>query len=170
MYEIGDFIIYGNNGVCRVESVGPLNSPDIPKDRVYYTLSPYYMKGSRIFTPADNQKVIMRPVISKDEALELIDNIKDIESLWIPDEKKQENHYKDALRKCDCSELVKIIKTIYLRKQSRLVEGKKITSSDEKYFQMAEDRLYGELAISLDMDIEEVKEYVVARVERQTVG
>ena len=47
----------------------------------------------------------------------------------------------------------------------RISEGKKSTSNDEKYFNIAEDKLYGELAISLGIDKKEVKEYIRSRVE-----
>lgn len=166
MFKIGDYIVYGNIGVCKVEKIGTLDTDGVPKDRIYYTLSPYYTKGSTIFTPADNKKVIMRYVISKKEAMELIDHIKDIDALWIEDEKSRTIQYKEALNKCDCIELVRIIKTIHSRKQLRIAEGKKVTMGDEKYYHMAEDSLYGELAIALNMEKEEAKDYVVQRVEQ----
>lgn len=165
MYKVGDFIVHGSNGVCVVDDIGNMDVPGVPSDRLYYTLRPYYIKGSTIFTPADNEKVIMRPVLSRDEALALIDEIEGIECLWVSDEKKREQQYKDAIRKCDCRELVKIIKTIYFRQQARIAEGKKITFRDEKYFAIAEDNLYGELAVSLDMDKDEVKDFIAEKIE-----
>ena len=70
------------------------------------------------------------------------------------------------MRKCDCRELIRIIKTIYYRMQSRIAEGKKITASDEKYFHLAEDRLYGEFAIILGMERDQVRDFITAHVER----
>lgn len=166
MFQVGDYVVHGNNGVCEVMNIGTLNLTGIPKDKIYYTLCPYHSKGSKIFAPADNQKIIMRPVITKDEAMSLIGNIKNIEFLWIQDDKRRELEYKEAFRKCDCNELVKIIKTIYLRKQSRLAEGKKVTSGDEKYFHLAEDSLYGELAIPLGMEKEKVRDYIITLVDQ----
>ena len=72
MFRVGDFVVYGSNGVCQVQKIGPLESAGMPKDRVYYTLHPQYVKGSTIFTPVDNQKVIIRPVLSREEAMELV--------------------------------------------------------------------------------------------------
>ncbi len=167
MFEVGDNVVYGSNGVCRVAKVGTLDSLGVAKDKIYYTLSPYFIPGSTIFTPADNKKVIIRPVLSKQEAMQLIDEIKEIETLWIADEKSRENEYKEAFRKCDCRELVKIIKTIHLRQEARIAEGKKETTLDEKYFHMAEERLYEELTIPLEMTVDEVREFVIARVEEQ---
>ena len=166
-FKIGDLIIYGNNGVCKIIDCGKLDSSCASKDKIYYTIEPYYTTGTKIYTPVDNDKVIMRPVMTKDEAMGLIDEIDKIEELWIPDEKRRENEYKETIKKCNCIELVKIIKTIYLRKQSRIAEGKKITSGDEKYFKIAEENLYGELAISLNMSKEETKDFIINRVSEK---
>lgn len=165
MFEVGEYIIYGRSGVCKIEKVGSLDIVSIEKGKIYYTLVPVYTKESKIFTPVDNQKIIMRRVISKEKAINLIENIKDTDLLWVEDDKKREGIYKEALRKCDCKQLIKIIKTLYLRKQSRIEEGKKVLSGDEKYFNMAEENLYGELAISLDMDIDKIKNFVIERLD-----
>lgn len=164
MFQVGDLIVYGNTGVCRVEKIGAPELSGVPKGIDYYTLSPYYSQKSRIFTPCDNDKVVMRPVISKREARKIVKEIPSIGLLIITDEKKREEKYKETMRSCDCREFVSIIKTIYARKQERIAEGKKVTASDEKYFQLAEEKLYGELAVALDMERQKVKEYVKTQV------
>lgn len=166
MFEVGDFVVYGSDGVYQVDKVGPLNISGVPKDKMYYTLVSPYMKGSKIFSAVDNQKVIMRAVMNKDEAMELIDSMKDMELLEIQDDKKRNEVFKEALRTYDCKELVKIIKTLYVRQEQKQAEGKKNTAGDEKFFHIAEERLYGELAISLDMEKKDVKEYVEKRVAK----
>lgn len=167
MYKIGDFVVHGTNGVCRVEQIGTLEDMGCPKGKLYYTLHPVYSEQSRIFTAVDNTKVVIRPVLTGKEARELIEEIPDIDYLWITDEKRRENEYREALRKCDCRELVRIIKTIYLHRKKRLEAGKKVTSVDDRYFHMAEDSLYGELAFPLQMDKEEVKQYIIEHVSEE---
>ena len=44
---------------------------------------PVYDKGCRLFTPVDNQKVKMRPVLTAKEADELIKRIREIDILWV---------------------------------------------------------------------------------------
>jgi CarD family transcriptional regulator len=170
MYQVGDYIIFGNKGICKIENIGALDMADMPKSKVFYTLIPCFTKESKIFTPVDNDKVIMRQIISKEEAFELINDIRNIDSLWVTDEKRRETEYKEVLKKCDCRELVRIIKTIYMRMQSRIVEGKKVTSLDTKYFKIAEDNLYGELSITLSMDVNAVKEFVISRVDQSNIN
>lgn len=165
MFQINEYVVYGGSGVCKVNKIGNLDISGIDKDKSYYTLEPLYSKGSIVYTPIDNSRVIMRKILSKDEAWELINDIPNIETIWGTDEKKIEEVYKDAMKKYDCREWIKIIKTLYLRKQDRIAQGKKGTSTDERYLRMAEDNLFGELAIPLEMPKDKVEDFIVARVE-----
>ncbi len=107
----------------------------------------------------------MRPVLTRQEADELIGQIKEIDLLWVSDEKNREQVYKDAIRTCNCVEWIRIIKTLYIRRQSRLAAGKKVTSSDAKYLHLAEESLYGELSVVMGIPKDEVEEYIAKRVE-----
>ena len=55
---------------------------------------------------------------------------------------------------------VQLIKTIYLRKESRITSGHKVTALDNRYFDLAESTLYGELSIALGKPKEEIKSYI----------
>lgn len=163
MFQAGEYIIYGTRGVCLVKEVGTLDFSQ--RDKLYYTLEPLYMAGSIVYAPVEAKGVVMRQVMTRDEAMALIESIPDIEELWIRDEKSRENAYKEAIKGCDNRELVRIIKTIYNRGRSRMAEGKKITVADNKYFKIAEENLYGELAVSLSMTREEVKDFITEHVK-----
>lgn len=164
MFEVGDYVVYGTNGVCKVEAVGRIDSSIMDNKRTFYTLIPFYSRTGRIYVPVDSDKVSIRRILSKDEALTFIEGIKDIETLWISDEKTRELTYKEALGTHDCHEYVRIIKTIYFRKEERIAEKKKLTATDERYFRMAEDQLYGELGVSLSMEKDKVRDYIVERM------
>ena len=71
------------------------------KDRLYYTDS-FGETGSTVFAPVDSQKIPMRKIISKEEALLLIEEMKEIAVLGITEERKREETYKNALKTCDC--------------------------------------------------------------------
>ena len=72
MFQVGERIIYGSRGVCEIADVTCLKREGIPKDRVYYVLKPLWNKDSTILTPVDNDRIIMRSLITKDEAEKLI--------------------------------------------------------------------------------------------------
>ncbi len=163
MFKIGEFVIHGNNGVCRVESVGPLANMGMV-DRQYYTLTPVYSGGGKIFSPVDNHKVIMRRILTKAEAEDLLARAKGLPDLQVHDEKKRELVYKEAFYTGQCEAMIRIMKTIYSREQQRNAQGKRATASDERYMHLAEDSLYGELAMSFGVTKEEAKEQFLQSV------
>ena len=75
--------------------------------------------------------------------------------------------YKEAIRTYDCRSLVQVIKTLYIRKQNRIQEGKKVLSSDEQYLRKAEELLYSEMSVALSIPREEVETYIKDVVRRQ---
>jgi CarD family transcriptional regulator len=164
MFKIGEYIVYGMNGVCRVEEVGPMSLSGVNSDKLYYTLMPLYTKGSRVFTPVDNQKVVMRPVVSKADVCALIDESKDVEVIVTTNDKDREAAYKEGLRSCNCREWIRIINTATKRKKERLAQGKKMSACDERYLKQAQDNLYGEFAVSLNIEKDEVEDYMEHRL------
>ena len=164
MFERGEYIVYGNSGVCQVEDITTMDMKGVPRDRLFYVLAPSGQKGGKIFTPVENGKTRMRPVLTQEEASRLIDQIPEIEELWIANEKLREAQYKECMKSCDCKEWVKIIKTLYMRKKQRTSQVKKITTTDEKYLHMAESYLYSELEIPLGIPKEKMEEYITERI------
>lgn len=167
MFEIGTYVVYGNTGICKIEDVTTLDIPGANAERQYYVMSPIREQGSRDYLPVDNTKVVLREVISKNEALQLIDNIPEIGLLEVDNDKLREEKYKELARKSDCTSWITIIKTIYLRKQERIAQGKKVTATDERYYRMAVEHLYSELGFALEKDPSEVESFIIDRIEER---
>lgn len=164
MFEIGEFVIYGFNGICRVQDITHLDIAGSEKDRLYYLLTPLGNAGSKVYIPVDNDKITVRKVLTDKEAWKLIDEIPDIDEMWVQNDKQREGVYKNALRTCDCRELVRIIKTSYIRKQERLKQGKKATATDDKYLKQAKDNLYSELAFAIGREKAEMEEIITEHI------
>ena len=167
MFKVGDYVICGNKGVCTVENITTLDIAGVDKEREYYILKPLYMGGSTVYVPVDSPKESMRRVLKRDEAQRLIEAIPGIPLLTITNEKLTEQMYKECIKTNSCEELVRMIKTIYLRKQKRIQAGRKITAVDAKYSHMAEENLYGELAVALDMNRKDVEGYITEVIDGQ---
>ncbi len=169
-FQIDDFIIYGSSGVCVVKDICVPLIYDIDTTEKYYILEPVYMKGSTIYSPVDNSTTVMRKIITNEEAQELINQIPFVEPYWNINDKKREVQYKTAIRTYDCYEWIRIIKTLYQRKQELSEQKKRLGQIDERYLHMAEDLLYAELSISLEMTREQVESYIadiVSQHERE---
>lgn len=164
MYKKGEYIICGSNGICQVEDITTLDLPGIDHKRMYYLLKPVFSSGSTVYKPTDSDASALRKALSREEATSLIASIPGIPTISITDEKALEKTYKEYVHSNNCESLVKLIKTIYLRKQRRIMKGFKVTAIDSKYFKMAEDYLYSELSVALDIPREQMRDYITSHM------
>lgn len=159
MYQIGDTVVCGSNGVCTIIDIGPLKNMGRPqKKRNYYTMRPYFNENGRVYMPVDCDESSIRPTLTRTEVDALMSEFESLAEITIADEKMRETEYKNAVNSSDPRMLIRALKTMHLRKQSRLEIGKKNTAIDERYYRVAEQRLYEELAIVLEQDREAVRE------------
>lgn len=165
MYKIGEYIIYGNDGVCKVEDVGVLNISGINKKRIYYTLKPLYENG-KIFTPIDTS-VFMRSLINYEEVQQLIESIP-----YIKDKKCNEKnsrllqiYYKNILQTHECSDLLTLIAGIYEKKDKAMKNGKKLGQIDNRFMKVAEGLINDEFSVVLGIPREEVADYIKEKIQ-----
>ena len=158
--------MYGTTGVCQVRDITSMSTDGSGREKLYYVLEPLGVSGSRIMTPVEGNKSILRPILSRDEAYRLIDGIQEVDQLWITDDKQRESRYKEALKTCDCRAWIGIIKTLHFRKKDRLARGKRLTEVDERYLKKAKENLYRELSSPLEIPAEEVETFITQRIER----
>ena len=79
-------------------------------------------------------------------------------------DKQIEQSYKELMNSGTHEDLVKIIKTTYLRNQLRILNNKKISEKDDEYFKRAEKYLYEEISVVLNMTFEQTKDYVIKKI------
>lgn len=164
MYKIGNYVAHYKEGICEITAIGKLDMRCSDKKKEYYTLKPVYNAGGTLYTPVSNERGQIREVISAEEARALIKEMPEIDALWVTEEKKREALYKEALLKNECRSWIAIIKASYGRKMKRQSMGKKSINIDDKYLGIAENFLFGEFAMALDMSKEEVKSYVKEKI------
>ena len=136
-------------------------------EKLHYLLVPVYAGGSRIYTPVDNSYFGMRSIMSREEAERLVEHIPEVAELDIRNERDREECYKTVLKNCDSVQLVQVLKALYQRKQSRLAVRKKFSALDDKYLKLAEERLHGELAVSLGLERDRVEAYIQQRLHEK---
>ena len=164
LFGKGEYIVYGTTGVCLVTDITSMSANGQDQEKLYYVLEPVGVRGNRIMTPVENNKSVLRPVLSREEAYGLIDQIKEVDELGITDDRQREARYKEALKTCDCRQWLGIINTMYSRKKDRLSRGKRLTEVDERYLKKAKENLYRELSIPLEISEEEVEQFIAERI------
>lgn len=170
MYQVGDLVVYGSEGVCRVEEIGVPKISGVNKQRQYYTLAPLYREG-KIFTPVDSP-VFMRPIVTREEALELIRGIPEMEAVIYENSNLRflNEHYQSCIQNYSCGDLLQMIKDIYAKRRVLRERGKKMGLVDERYMKRAEEMLHGEFAVALGIERDAVPGYIRQAVERVENG
>ncbi len=169
MFNIGDYIVYGGEGVCRVETIGPVPVAHMDQTKPYYTLTPMYHSGI-IYAPTD-ARVPMRPMLTGEQARELIRSIPDMPAeRKLPNDPKQVlAEYKAYLHTYDCAKLLRLIRMIYAKREEAALRGRGYGQTDDRYYKRAKELLYGELALALDIPLDRVEGAIADGGERDAV-
>ena len=160
MFQPGTYVVYGSKGICQIMDTKTLDIEGIPKDKLYYVMQPAARPQGSVYAPVESADSSMRQVMSKAEAQSFLASIDSIAPLEIKNDKKRDEAIKECIRSCVPDELMRAIKTLYLRKLQRMEEGKRMTISDSHYMQQAEDILYEELSLSLAIPKEEMPAHI----------
>lgn len=155
MFKVDDYIMYGRTGVCKVVDI--TNEKFINgEERKYYVLSPIHNNNNTIIKiPLDNTKIPMRKIISKEDVTSLINDMSNMEALWIEDEKKRSNEFKTMLKSGKCEDLIKLI--------SNKRHSKKLNKADKEIIKEAERLVNEEFAIILNISPKEVNSYISSK-------
>lgn len=168
MYQVGDLILYGNTGVCKIEDITTKELPGTVRGQLFYKLIPLYQSGV-IFTPVENNKVFMRHIIGREEAERLIALIPSIqaEAYHSPVIKELTSHYETSMQTHDCQDLIELTMSLYAKKKEVALQRRKFGAVDDRFMRRAEDLLFGELAAALSIEKEDVPAYISAKVDIQ---
>ena len=166
MFQPGELVVYGTTGVCRVEEIAHPNSTGPDQNKDYYLLKPLHQDGI-IYTPVENAKISMRPVISAEAAEALINLIPTIqaEACHAPTMQALAQHYHSAIRSHDCTDLIELMMSIYVKQRQAESQKRRICMIDERYMKQAERLLYSELSSALGISYEQVQPYIAARAD-----
>lgn len=160
MYQIGDQVVYGSHGVCRI--VGLEQRRVDRKNVEYYALEPLEQAGARFYVPTQNQAAVakIRAVITAQELEALLRSDSVRQNCWIADEGQRKNRYRELLGSGDRAALLSMVGTLYRHKEQQAAVGRKFHLCDENFLRDAEKLLSGEFSLVLGMDPREVGAYV----------
>lgn len=98
--------------------------------------------------------------MSKEEIHVLVNTMNNEEPVWIADEKERREKFREIIASGEHSALIQMIKAIWIQKQKREAEGKKLHMSDERFFKDAEQLLYDEFQYVLEINKEQLISYI----------
>ena len=164
MYQIGEKIIYGGNGVCVIDEIKVIETPHTGEAQQYYVIRPMF-QDCKISVPVDTT-VFMRPVISQAEAEDLVDSIPrvEVEPYYNSALRQLQEYYDAQINTHRCEDLLELTMSLHRKKLRMLEQKRKFGAIDERYMKRAEELLFGELAAALEIQRDEVRQYIEDRL------
>ncbi len=95
-----------------------------------------------------------------DEIKELIHTMPQQKEITVVNEKHRKEVYKTVIESGDRSEIMRLVKTLYERREAQQKAGKKQHLVDERFMKEAETVLYDEFAFVLNIERDSVVEYI----------
>lgn len=159
MLKVGEYVVYKRD-VCFIKEIKKnfLNHLD------YIVLVPKKDESQKIEIPVTSKEI--RNLLTKEEIEKIIKNMPKIKMISV-EEKQLEQEYKRLLKEGTHENLIKIIKTAYLRNEKRILNKRKIGDKDNYFLELAEKDLYYEFGTVLNLNLEQTKEYIKNAIEKQ---
>ena len=160
MYQIGDRVVYGIHGVCRV-----VETEERIVDRkhlTYLVLEPEGQEGARFLVPTHKEAAMakLRPVLTARELEALLRSEEVRRDSWIPEENMRKQIYRSLISSGDRAALMAMVRTLRNQRISRVSSGKKFHICDENFLRDAEKLLSGEIALVLGLSADDAKTYL----------
>ncbi|MDR0946934.1 MAG: hypothetical protein LBM87_04220 [Ruminococcus sp.] len=163
-YNIGDAVVYGMNGVCRIDAKESRNFEGTDETE-YYRLVPVEAKSSAFYIPISTFDGRVRTPMTKEAIDELIDSIPEILPEWDDDTNTRKNDYRQLLQEGDMKRLIGLTRALNTFRDKQRESGKKLPVADEKSMHIAENIIYGEFAFVLGIPYEKVEDYIFERLK-----
>lgn len=157
MYQIGDYLVHENSGVCKIVDIDDMELMGRGSKKTYYCMSPVFKEGAMVFTPVDGGNARLRSVASADAFHDILDNLDDLDVIEAPNDRVRQELFKEVLREFSPEAMSRVVKTALVRKWDRIASGKKVMAQDEKVLNGAGKKLFEEMAFSLDCEVDEVQ-------------
>ena len=160
MYEIGQRVMYGLHGVCRV-----IDKEERTVDRnriVYLVLEPEGQDNSRYLVPTQNAMAMskVKPILNREELDILLRSAEVNSDSWIRDENIRKQNYRELIVSGNRVKLMQMVRSLYRHKTDQTAAGRKVHLCDDNFLRDAEKLLAGEISVVMDMDLDQAKQYL----------
>lgn len=165
MFQLGDRVVYGIHGVCDIKDT---EKQVVDRKTVtYLVLEPLGQPGARYLVPTHNEVAMgkLKKMLTREEMETLILSDTVRQDCWITDEGRRKQTYRELISSGDREKLMAMVHTLYRHKAQQTAAGRKVHLCDDNFLRDAEKLLMGEVAIVMEMDPEQAKQYVRSKLK-----
>ncbi len=149
-YKIGDYVMYGMSGACRVAEIGTLDFAG--PDKVYYTLKPVYDARETIYVAMDKEGDIVRKVVGKKRAKEVLEMI---DAMVGEDILIEREVWSQILKESKHERIISMILQLRGIRRENKKNHKGLNIADAKLLTYAERILSSEMSVALGIPMDD---------------
>ena len=168
-FEVGQYVVYGTNGICIVDSIELMSfTPGQPKE-MYYVLRQHKHSETRFFVPFKNEELLskMREPMRREDIEDILMGLSSDDVKWVSDRRARGDYFKSILNEGVSGRLLSMIICIYEKKRELARQGKKLSVTDTTTLRSAEKLVEEEFAWALGTDPQEVPAFIRKRLHIQ---
>lgn len=164
MYQVGERLMYGLHGVCRV--VREEQRRVDGRTLTYLTLEPVGQRGACFLVPTQNAVAMarLRPLPARDVMEQLLHEGPDLPDAWIPEESLRKQRYREYITGAEEEKLIRMVCALYRHRERQRSAGKKCHVSDENFLRDAEKLLCGEVAAVMGLEEDQARSLIRQRL------
>lgn len=165
MFKIDDKVLYGSSGICVIE--GKISREFKGKIIEYYVLKPIENMSSTVFVPVNNQELVSRikKLLTEKEIEEMIKELPEDNLEWINHDNTRRDRFKSIVKSGNRKEIMRLIRTLYTKQIELKEAGRKMHAVDLGLFKEAQKILHDEMAYVLDIESDEVADYILRKTQ-----
>lgn len=160
MWQVGDRVVYSNQGVCDITGIQQIAQGGQTKD--YLTLVPVNQPENRLYIPMHNETALskMVPLLTEDALHQLLSSEVVRADMWEPVENKRKQIYHDLLSQGNRESLMAMVHTLYTVRSRQRALGRRLHIADELFLRDTERRLAEEISFVLGMEQDDARKYL----------
>lgn len=164
MLQKNEIIFYPTYGVCRISDISEQAiGPDLIE---CYHIRPLYDTNCSVLVPTGSKQASSRihRVLTRRELSDLVLAMPSQSTIWVENAAARKKRYEEILESGDRGELLRLAKTLYLRRQTLKEQGKRLTAADEQCLQTAERMLHEEISYVMQIRRDQALAFILESV------
>jgi CarD family transcriptional regulator len=163
-FEKGEKVIYSVNGVCEITDITEkVFGKTVMR---YYVLKPISNNEATLFVPVNNENLVrkMKRLMTQSQLDKVLNDISEKEVEWNSNEVIRKEEFRNTISFGNISEILILLKSIWLHRRTQNSKGRKLHISDEMYLREAEKIIKEEISTVIGVEQDDVIPYVKNKI------
>lgn len=163
-FKKGEKVIYSVNGVCEITDITEkVFGKTVMR---YYVLKPISNNEATLFVPVNNENLVrkMKRLMTQSQLDKVLNDISEKEVEWNSNEVIRKEEFRNTISFGNISEILILLKSIWLHRRTQNSKGRKLHISDEMYLREAEKIIKEEISTVIGVEQDDVIPYVKNKI------